>query len=464
MSEPHNIKTFTAADIEKYHKGLMSPKERHALEKAALDDPFLADALEGYGASAVNVQEDIADLKKRLKNRSEETKAVPVLPGKASSFSWWKVAAMIVLVAGAGLLVYQFGFNKKSANMAVVQKENDSVSATVNPSVDANAASGTITDKQAANKANEESGKKNNTKKLEVLPVETTATAAAAADLVNTDNANKPTASNIEPVSAAPATKKEEPLAKNVVPQQKNEALKESEFKDKVSRLDTNADGVNDLALKAPAANRQANARFKSQNEGLTINKTNVFRGRVTDNSNNPLPFSNITNTEDNVGTYSDARGYFILTSPDSVLNVQIRSLGFETDNVQLNNKILENKISLEEDKTLSAKVLDTVKRNTNRSRYSTMTLDEPEPVDGWSNYDIYLVNNLKVPESFFTKQKGGEVELSFDVDKNGEPVNITVKKSLCESCDKEAIRLLKEGPKWKRKVKKGKGSVTIAF
>jgi hypothetical protein len=144
---------------------------------------------------------------------------------------------------------------------------------------------------------------------------------------------------------------------------------------------------------------------------------------------------------------------------------VQVRSLGFETDNVQLKNKIPENKIFLEEDKTLSARVLDTVKRNTNRSRHSTMVLDEPEPVDGWSNYDIYLVNNLKVPESFTPKQgSGGEVELSFDVDKNGEPVNITVKKSLCESCDKEAIRLLKEGPKWKRKVKKGKGTVTIAF
>jgi TonB family protein len=93
------------------------------------------------------------------------------------------------------------------------------------------------------------------------------------------------------------------------------------------------------------------------------------------------------------------------------------------------------------------------------------MVLDEPEPVDGWSNYDLYLVNNLKVPETFKTKQgSGGEVELSFEVDKNGEPVNITVKKSLCESCDKEAIRLLKEGPKWKRKIKKGKGTVTIAF
>jgi hypothetical protein len=46
MSSKNN--GFTASDIERYYSGKMSPQERHALEKAALDDPFLADALEGY--------------------------------------------------------------------------------------------------------------------------------------------------------------------------------------------------------------------------------------------------------------------------------------------------------------------------------------------------------------------------------------------------------------------------------
>ena len=34
-------------DIEKYRKGLLTEKEMHLLEKRALSDPFLADALEG---------------------------------------------------------------------------------------------------------------------------------------------------------------------------------------------------------------------------------------------------------------------------------------------------------------------------------------------------------------------------------------------------------------------------------
>jgi hypothetical protein len=44
-----------------------------------------------------------------------------------------------------------------------------------------------------------------------------------------------------------------------------------------------------------------------------------------------------------------------------------------------------------------------------------------------------------------------------------GEPVNIKVEKSLCAQCDDEAIRLLKQGPKWKKKKNK-KGKVTIRF
>ncbi|HEU4471807.1 MAG TPA: TonB family protein, partial [Flavisolibacter sp.] len=90
--------------------------------------------------------------------------------------------------------------------------------------------------------------------------------------------------------------------------------------------------------------------------------------------------------------------------------------------------------------------------------------LDSLEPAKGWAHFDDYVASNLKTPEEFKTKRPlSGEVELAFDVNKNGEPVNITVVKSLCNECDEEAIRLLKEGPKWKKN-KKGKGKVTIRF
>ncbi|HKZ66023.1 MAG TPA: hypothetical protein VJ111_06700, partial [Chitinophagaceae bacterium] len=119
MANDKNIKIFTAADIEKYHKGLLSAQEMHALEKAALDDPFLAEALEGYASSDVNITADIAELKSRLAKRTEkENKVVPIAVSKTSSFSWWKIAAMIILIAGTGLIVYQLGLTNKKKDIA----------------------------------------------------------------------------------------------------------------------------------------------------------------------------------------------------------------------------------------------------------------------------------------------------------------------------------------------------------
>ena len=196
--------------------------------------------------------------------------------------------------------------------------------------------------------------------------------------------------------------------------------------------------------------NAAAENQMKDNNN---LARTNVFRGQVVDADNNVIPFANITNTADNIGTYTDAKGNFALTSPDSVLNVQVRSLGYENNVSQLNNQRPTNQVVMQEDRSLAEVVVSQKKVNSTRSRTSTMVLEEPEPVDGWTNYDAYLVNNLNVPDNYKSRQtQGGSVTLSFEVNGKGEPVNITVTRSLCESCDKEAIRLVKEGPKWKRK------------
>jgi hypothetical protein len=152
--------------------------------------------------------------------------------------------------------------------------------------------------------------------------------------------------------------------------------------------------------------------------------------------------------------------------SPDSVLDVQVKSLGFENSNIRLHNGVNNNQVTLKDDRSLTEVVVSRKKINSSRSRDANMKFEEPEPADGWEYYDTYLVNNLNVPEIFETKpSSGSEVEVSFEVNKDGEPVNIKVEKSLCDKCDKEAIRLIKEGPKWKRKAKKGKRtSVTISF
>jgi len=197
----------------------------------------------------------------------------------------------------------------------------------------------------------------------------------------------------------------------------------------------------------------------------------NYFNGHIVDNNNNAVPFANVTNIRDNVGTYADANGNFTLISPDTVLNLRIRSVGFESDTVRfLGNTTSQffgytasNQVTLKEDK-MNSVVLGGKRLGKIPKPEDNIKIEEPEPADGWSNYSLYLANNLKVPEEIKRKDAPGEVQLSFEVNKFGEPVNIKVEKSLCKECDEEAIRVIKQGPKWKTKKKKTRVTVKVPF
>ena len=96
-------KTYTAIDFARYHSGNMETKEMHALEKAALEDPFLADALEGY-MHTESATEDMQHLKSML---AEKTKAKKVYSiASVSQNVWWRVAAIFILIGIAGYLFF----------------------------------------------------------------------------------------------------------------------------------------------------------------------------------------------------------------------------------------------------------------------------------------------------------------------------------------------------------------------
>ncbi len=466
MATNNNIKNFTAADIEKYHKGQLSGKERHDLEKAALDDPFLADVLEGYAISGVNAGADIAELKQRLSEKLEEkTKIIPISNGR-NNFRLLRAAVVIAFVAGAGLLVYQFGFNNKKEEIVQAELVKKVETTTKNNDV-ATGSDGTLADQDKT---------KTGTKDVTInTPATTTGNQPSPAPsrpgsttIVKENSAGEKAitepATSIIP--SAPAKTTEAPA--------ENRSLAKEDVKAKAAgqvRQESDADGLKDAAANKQTDetrnNRAIAANRKVEEQNYRNQQSNVFRGRVTDQNNVGVPFANVTNLDDNeAGTYTDARGNFILTYPDSVLNVQVRSIGFEYNNVQLRNSVPTNQVILQDDRSLSEVVISNKKPNAvARSREANMKLEEPEPADGWDNYDSYLVNNVKLPDEYVTKQQGGgEVQVSFEVDKNGEPVNFKIEKSLCKKCDQEAIRLIKEGPKWRRKAKNGRTTVTITF
>jgi TonB family protein len=73
-------------DIERYCKGELSPAEMHALERKALTDPFIADALEGAGSvTSDEFEADISTLQKELEQRRRPTVVLWVWAGRIAA-------------------------------------------------------------------------------------------------------------------------------------------------------------------------------------------------------------------------------------------------------------------------------------------------------------------------------------------------------------------------------------------
>jgi len=447
LSREKKYHKFTAEDIEKYHKGLLSPREMNELEKAALDDAFLADALEGYAAVSVNAAEDLSELEKRLKQKIAGAKVVS-MHGR-SLFRWWKVAAAVVIIAGFGFFAYWLSTSTSSKEVAKVESkpeqkktpgEQPKLSIPAGDSTKASAP-GTIS---VANSVRQKKMNGAGTPQQQ-------GTSRVLLDRAS-DTTNKGVAAN----ASAPVTI--EPLD-----------VKTEKDESSASPRSTPNSREDFAKTKMPTQeNRKSAAPSAMQRQEIAVmdqQKKNYFRGRVVDENNNPLPFANITNAKDNAGTYADVNGNFTLLSPDSTLDVQVRSVGFENNLARLKNNVASNQVTLQETKTLkeTAKIYKQADNVT--SGVSATPLEEAEPVDGWSNYNLYLANNINVPADLKKKTAGGQVQLSFDINQSGSPIDVRVEKSLSKKSDEEAIRVVRDGPKWMRKSKTvGRVMINVPF
>lgn len=352
MNEPN---TYSAKEIERYQRGEMTPAEMHLLEKAALDDPFLADALEGYQYTA-NPSADLGALQKRLQQRIEGKRrsgAVVILN------SWMKIAAVLVLLAGGGWFILQT-FSGNSRNFAeMMSRKNDIV------------------------------------QKNEAAQI---------------------------PDSASPASTFAAPHPENSTEGKEGNSVASADVKRQAGNTRQKT-----AAIAAPTAAKKDT--FTNDKYGYEANANTLAKAEAS---------------SDKIDSkFLPPTGQPTTSASDTVRRIDV---ALQADDRNLQEVI----IARPQAKRLAG-------------RASGVTIDTLEPAEGWSSFDNYVADNLEVPKEWKEKKPlDNEVELSFDVDKEGNPVNIAVTKSLCYKCDEEAIRLLKEGPKWKGKKKRGK--VKIAF
>jgi hypothetical protein len=440
MSEEKRHIVYTATDIQKYLSGQMSNTEMHAIEKAAMDDPLLAEAIEGYeGMEQKNWSKELASLKEKLITKESKPLA-PVYPLR----KWWRTAAAVIVIGSGIAITYLFSnkTNNKVSSIANV-KTIDSLtvkSDSVNIGSDI-----AINETAKINEIQLPSGASESINPKQIFPRAEEAKKDKEYDSSFLYKPSAAPANNNKDIAAAGSTnddlteKKSEPVSLS------NEATSNQLNEVTVSKV-------------LPSENR------------ANYNQQGFINAQVITADNKPVAFANVSIQKDKQTLYTDSKGIFKLPAKDSLTNIVVTSAGYIPKKFTFKNSTSDNKIVLQEDTVgitaISSNRSKSLSKPELKKEIENAEIDEDAvPSVGWDDYNNYLNNNLILPNDAREKNIHGVVEVFVKLKNNGDISEVKVNKPLCAGCDAEALRLVKEGPKWDVKNKKAKkAKVKITF
>jgi len=116
---------YQLSRIHNYIHGLMSREEMHALEREALEDPFLQDAIDGYKMQQGVDVKSLSLLQQRLERRIAEH----AQRKNRFYFSWQRLAigmvAAVMFIAVCTLLLIRYLPNRQHTNVTEVELMDD---------------------------------------------------------------------------------------------------------------------------------------------------------------------------------------------------------------------------------------------------------------------------------------------------------------------------------------------------
>jgi protein TonB len=74
---------------------------------------------------------------------------------------------------------------------------------------------------------------------------------------------------------------------------------------------------------------------------------------------------------------------------------------------------------------------------------------DAPSPKGGMAEFYKYVAQNIEYPKQARKMSVEGKVILQVTIDKDGSLTDIQVLKGIGAGCDEEAVKVVKESPKW---------------
>jgi len=439
-------------DIERYLKGELTPAEMHALERNALSDPFLAEALEGAaGIPTDELEADLHALQASLKERiqSPREKVVPM-------WAWpMRIAAGLALLAVSGFIIYSFlqsnnapddlAVNKET--VAPAEKKTEETKPEQIPSEDKGISKSQPPSLGLSKVDKDEEQAVQERVELKVpeytearpQPVEEPVVTERAAGITSADEqvSGEAAADKFDDDEVSKALKESEPVA--ITPMRAPEAKAGLKREDaKLAFRTAIADTVvRDKAIKLePAMN------------GF-ISDTRVIRGQVRSAEEGVgLPGVNVMVKAVNIGTVTDMQGNYELTTENTKDTELVFSfIGMQSKEVDANADKVD--VELEQDVSQLSEVVVVGYGAENITEKESPTIEFATPEGGRVAYKQYLEKNIKYPELALQNEIEGKVTIQFTVEPSGKLTDFKVLKGIGYGCDEEVIRLIKAGPKW---------------
>lgn len=408
-------------DIEKYLSGELTPAEMHLLEKKALDDPFLAEALEGGSLlRAEEFSKDIKEIEQALEKRVER---------KVHTIWWWsaRVAAGFIILAITGyIMLHLIDEDTTKTKLALNKNENLPRNESLPRQVPSN---NIVRDSQAIIIP------KSNNIESHSMP----APAQRSEQLIE----EKKRMDTVEP---------EEEIKEEIISQHEpveNQPLSGVLEKDTPSELENDAKQsemytrrelkkMQSITSDAPAPS----ARMKKE--------LKILQGKVIDEKGSPMPGVSVILKGSDTGTVTDIEGNYKLSlGQDNRGELIFSFIGMQNAEIPIGGKDSIN-AQLSPDFAELSEVVVTSYNPKNDDAAEEVNVYQPAtPEGGRKAYRNYVARNLKYPAQAIANKIEGKVSVQFVVDAGGGLNDFKIIKGLGYGCDDEVIRLIKQGPKW---------------
>lgn len=454
MATPKKHIEPTADLIRKYLAGELDDKTMHALERQALEDPFLAEALEGYGKSPRDREPVLNDLRARLQERASQP-AAPTGVVRRIDRRWLAAASILLLISISALFLIRRGPAVKDvAQELPAPKPKDTIvqplppvapqQAEASQPVVNNSAADVKREADAATKAKVAPGIKGNAARQRAKEYEET----VVADVQRAEQA--PAA-----VAAAPPPPPQEKVmirGTGVPPANRTFNADTIFIGSKPSPLAKKNAQAEEAAKLMQGKVAGAESKYPSHHEAHDLR---LISGKVLDASTGELMGGAIVHERfSNKRVMTDSTGKFTLSVKAAAqTSIDVSMLGYERTvvNVPADKNTLD--IYLPSDNnSLSESVI-----------VAGYGRPAPRPALGQSAYRSYLEALPPVAVAGLKEPVEGEVRVTFTVHSDSTLRNVKANKPFHPAAGDAAVKRVKEGPGWLPvKGRKGKAEILV--